>query len=220
MPRECAHRAPELQYTPRRDVDTYDHRMKKTAAFAAPALLLTLTACGGSSSASPTTVTVTETSTATATETTTETETASDGAATETASETTTEDNAPEQSGADAPTGTSATDDTPTAGGGQVDMAVSSARNYLQTSAFSRQGLIDQLSSEYGEKYPLAVATKAVDSLTDVDWNAQAVKSAKNYLSTQSFSCAGLTEQLSSSYGEKFTASQAAYGASQTSACK
>ena len=80
--------------------------------------------------------------------------------------------------------------------------------------AFSRQGLIDQLSSGYGEGFSVADATWAVDHLT-VDWNAQAARAAKEYLSMQSFSHAGLVEQLSSPYGEKFTRAQAEYGVSQ-----
>ena len=77
---------------------------------------------------------------------------------------------------------------------------------------FSRAGLIQQLSSSYGEGYSLADATYAVDSL-NVDWNAQAVLSAKGYLALKPFSRAGLIQQLSSSYGEGFTVAQATYAA-------
>ncbi len=96
--------------------------------------------------------------------------------------------------------------------------AVRSAKNYLSLKGFSRQGLIDQLSSEYGDGFSVADATVAVDSL-DVDWNEQAVKSAKNYLSLKGFSCQGLIDQLSSQYGDKFTVEEATYGAHQTEAC-
>ena len=88
--------------------------------------------------------------------------------------------------------------------------------------AFSRQGLIDQLSSEYGSEFPLADAKFAVtfiENNSEVDWNAQAAKSAKEYLDTQSFSCNGLIDQLSSEYGSKFTKSQATYGATQAGLC-
>ena len=61
-------------------------------------------------------------------------------------------------------------------------------------------------------------ATAAVDSM-NVDWNAQAVKSAKDYLSQQGFSCSALIDQLDSSYGEQFTVDQATYGAQQAGAC-
>jgi hypothetical protein len=85
-------------------------------------------------------------------------------------------------------------------------------------SGFSRQGLIDQLSSEYGEKFNVADATVAVDNL-GADWNAQAARSAASYLNMSGFSCQGLIDQLSSSHGEKFTVSQATYGAKQAGAC-
>ena len=71
-------------------------------------------------------------------------------------------------------------------------------------SGFSRKGLIDQPSSEYGSKFPVDDATIAVDSL-DVDWNAQAEKSATQYLNTMGFSCDGLIQQLSSAAGSKYT---------------
>ncbi|WET76237.1 Ltp family lipoprotein [Amycolatopsis sp. QT-25] len=101
----------------------------------------------------------------------------------------------------------------------QVEQARGSAESYLGYSAFSRNGLIDQLSSKYGDSYPKNVATQAVDSL-DVDWNAQAAKSAQSYLDYTSFSCTGLIQQLSSRYGGQFTNAQAKFGAHQTKACK
>ena len=83
---------------------------------------------------------------------------------------------------------------------------------------FSRNGLINQLSSSAGDGYDVADATAAVDSL-NVDWNTEAVKSAKQYLSMMGFSCRGLINQLSSSSGDKYTVSQATYGAKQAGAC-
>lgn len=96
--------------------------------------------------------------------------------------------------------------------------AVRSANQYLSMSGFSREGLIEQLSSNYGDGYNVADATVAVDSL-DVDWNENAAKSARQYLSMTGFSCNGLIEQLSSSYGDKYTVEQARYGARQAGAC-
>lgn len=93
-----------------------------------------------------------------------------------------------------------------------------SATQYLSIQGFSRKGLIDQLSSEYGDGYSVADSTAAVDSLNH-DWNKEAVKSAKQYLRIQGFSCNGLIEQLSSDYGDKYTKSQATYGAQQAGAC-
>ena len=96
--------------------------------------------------------------------------------------------------------------------------ALRSAEQYLQTSAFSEAGLIEQLSSEAGSKYPHADAVLAVEHL-HVNWNEQAVKAAKEYLSTSSFSCQGLIEQLSSEAGSKFTAAQAEYAAHKVGLC-
>lgn len=96
--------------------------------------------------------------------------------------------------------------------------AVRSAQQYISVQGFSRNGLIEQLSSDYGDGYNVSDATVAVDSM-NIDWNKQAVRSAKQYLSIQGFSCKGLIEQLSSSYGDKYTQSQATYGAKQAGAC-
>lgn len=102
---------------------------------------------------------------------------------------------------------------------GPQQNAVRSAKQYLSMQGFSRDGLIEQLSSEYGGRYERSDATVAVDSL-NVDWNEQAVRSARHYLQMQGFSCQALIEQLSSSYGDGYTESQATYGARQTDACE
>jgi len=97
--------------------------------------------------------------------------------------------------------------------------AYGSAKSYLSFKGFSRAGLIEQLSSEYGEGFPAADAEFAVARLEaegGVDWNAEAAESAKSYLEFKSFSRQGLLEQLSSPYGEQFTPEQAEYGVSQT----
>jgi hypothetical protein len=96
--------------------------------------------------------------------------------------------------------------------------AVRSAKQYLSTQAFSRNGLVQQLSSAYGDGYDINDASAAVDSLR-IDWDFQAVRSAKQYLNMQGYSCKGLIQQLSSDFGEKYTLSQASYGAKQAGAC-
>ncbi|MCE6958053.1 Ltp family lipoprotein [Cereibacter sphaeroides] len=96
--------------------------------------------------------------------------------------------------------------------------AARSAKNYLSLQGFSRDGLIDQLSSSYGDGYDVGDATAAVDSLS-VDWNEQAARSASKYLEMMGFSCRGLIEQLSSDAGDQYTPSQARYGAEQAGAC-
>lgn len=98
----------------------------------------------------------------------------------------------------------------PTETAGQAN-ARRSAQQYLSFAPFSRDGLIDQLSSSAGEGFSLADATYGVDA-QHADWNAQAALSAKQYLKMSAFSRAGLIEQLSSSAGEKFTYDQAVFG--------
>ncbi len=83
---------------------------------------------------------------------------------------------------------------------------------------FSRNGLIHQLSSDAGEGFDVSDATIAVDSMS-IDWNQQAVRSAKQYLNMMGFSCKGLIKQLSSSAGEKYTVDQATYGAKHADGC-
>ncbi|HEX6538871.1 MAG TPA: Ltp family lipoprotein [Candidatus Dormibacteraeota bacterium] len=100
----------------------------------------------------------------------------------------------------------------------QQQRAAQAAQQYLKLQGFSQQGLIDQLSSSYGDAYSVQDATVAVDSL-NVDWNAEAVQAAKSYLALQPFSCNELIQQLDSSAGEKFTVAQATYGATQAGAC-
>jgi hypothetical protein len=101
---------------------------------------------------------------------------------------------------------------------GPQNNAVRSAEQYLSMAGFSRNGLIDQLSSDAGDGYEISDATVAVDSL-NIDWNQDAVKSAKQYLSMMGFSCKGLIDQLSSSAGDKYTVDQATYGAKQAGGC-
>lgn len=84
--------------------------------------------------------------------------------------------------------------------------ALSSAKAYLNTMAFSYKGLIEQLNYE---GFSNEEATYGADNC-GADWNEQAAKSAKAYLNTMAFSRSGLIEQLEY---EGFTKSQAEYGA-------
>lgn len=83
--------------------------------------------------------------------------------------------------------------------------AVRKAEQYLNTMAFSRQGLIDQLVYE---GYPIEDATFGVD-YPQTDWNAQAAAKAQNYLDTMPFSRQSLIEQL---VYEGFSQEQAEFG--------
>lgn len=65
--------------------------------------------------------------------------------------------------------------------------AVSKAKSYLNYSAFSREGLIEQL--EY-EQFSHVDAVYAVDN-SGANWNEQAVKKGKSYLDNSAFSYNG-----------------------------
>jgi hypothetical protein len=96
------------------------------------------------------------------------------------------------------------------------EQALIAARGYLADGqGFSYQGLIDQLSSTYGNGFSVPDATAAVN-LLNADWNAQAVIAARGYLeSGEGFSHESLVDQLSSPYGNQFTAAQAEYAVTQ-----
>ena len=83
--------------------------------------------------------------------------------------------------------------------------ALESAKSYLNSSAFSYSGLIEQLEFE---GYSTSEATYAVDHC-GADWNEQAALSAASYLKSSSFSKQGLIDQLEF---EGFTHEQAVYG--------
>jgi hypothetical protein len=92
--------------------------------------------------------------------------------------------------------------------------AIDAAESYLAGGqGFSKAGLIQQLSSQYGNGFSAADATFAVDHVK-VDWYQQAVTAAKGYMTSQpGWSCAGLVGQLDSPYGGQFTRGQAEYAA-------
>ena len=83
------------------------------------------------------------------------------------------------------------------------------AADYLSISAFSRQGLIEQLEFE---GFSTADATYGADSV-NADWHEQAAQAARDYLDISSFSRSGLVDQL---VFDGFTEDQAEYGVSAT----
>lgn len=85
--------------------------------------------------------------------------------------------------------------------------ALEKAYDYLDYTAFSYSGLVDQLKYE---GFSESEATYAADNC-GADWNEQAVKKAKQYLDYSAFSRSGLVDQLEY---EGFTSSQAEYGVS------
>lgn len=83
--------------------------------------------------------------------------------------------------------------------------ALDKAYKYLNSSAFSKSGLMEQL--EY-EGFTKSEAKYAVNNC-GANWKEQASKKAAQYLRSQSFSRSGLIEQLEY---EGFTSKQARYG--------
>ena len=94
---------------------------------------------------------------------------------------------------------------TPTAATQGERNAAEKAESYLQYSAFSYEGLIDQLEFE---GYSHSEAVYGADS-TGANWKEQALKKAKQYLDYSAFSYEGLIDQLEY---EKYTHEEAVYG--------
>jgi hypothetical protein len=92
---------------------------------------------------------------------------------------------------------------------------VESAQSYLsEGQGFSKQGLMEQLTSSAGAGFTESEAEHAISQLHP-DWNQQAVESAKGYLQLGGFSRASLIQQLTSSAGAGFTEAQAEYAVNQ-----
>jgi hypothetical protein len=85
------------------------------------------------------------------------------------------------------------------------EQAIGTAEDYLNSSHFSKSGLIDQL--EY-EGHSAKDAKFAVAHIK-VSWNEQAAGAAEDYLNSSHFSRSGLIEQLKY---EGYTQTQAVYG--------
>ncbi len=74
----------------------------------------------------------------------------------------------------------------------------------------SKEGIYNQLTSEYGEKFPAEAAQFAIDHLK-VDYKEAALKKAKTYQKEMSMSKQAVYDQLVSEYGERFTPEEAQY---------
>ena len=88
--------------------------------------------------------------------------------------------------------------------------ALQKAEIYSDTMYMSKQGIYDQLVSEYGENFPAEAAQYAVDNL-QADYNQNALNKAKIYYEDMAMSKQAVWDQLVSEYGEKFTEEQADY---------
>jgi len=83
--------------------------------------------------------------------------------------------------------------------------ALAKAKDYLNYSAFSHDGLVEQL--EY-EQFSHSDSIYGADNC-GANWNEQAAKKAESYMEYSAFSRGSLIEQL---LYEKFTQAQAEYG--------
>ena len=77
----------------------------------------------------------------------------------------------------------------------------------------SKQGIYDQLTSEYGEQFSPEAGQYAIDNL-NTDYNRNALKKAESYQKEMSMSIDAIREQLTSEYGEHFTPEEAEYAVS------
>lgn len=97
-------------------------------------------------------------------------------------------------------------DDVPT----EYKSALLKAQDYSDVMYMSKQGIYDQLVSEYGEKFSAEAAQYAIENL-DADYKANALKKAKDYQETMNMSPEAIRDQLVSENGEKFTQEEADY---------
>lgn len=88
--------------------------------------------------------------------------------------------------------------------------ALKSAETYAKNMHMSKQGIRDQLVSEYGEKFSEEAADYAMENL-EADWKENALITAKNYQDSMHMSKEAIRDQLVSEYGEKFTQEEADY---------
>lgn len=89
--------------------------------------------------------------------------------------------------------------------------ALRKATSYATTMDMSKAGVYDQLTSDYGEGFSPEASQYAIDNLTDINWNENALAKAKDYQNEMDMSPDSISEQLTSDYGEKFTSDEAAY---------
>ena len=89
--------------------------------------------------------------------------------------------------------------------------ALTKGLQYANQLHMSKKGVYDQLTSSYGEGFSADAAQYAIDNMTGVDWNTNALAKAQEYYMGMSMSKSAVYDQLISEYGEQFTASEAQY---------
>jgi flagellar biosynthesis GTPase FlhF len=88
--------------------------------------------------------------------------------------------------------------------------AFKKAETYAKSMHMSKEGIYDQLTSEYGENFPPEAAQYAIDNIV-FDWKENALKKAQTYAEKMDMSNSAIYDQLVSEYGEKFTPEEAQY---------
>ena len=81
--------------------------------------------------------------------------------------------------------------------------ALGKAEFYANEVNMSKKALYEQLTSEYGEKFPKEAAQYAIDNV-EANWKENALNKAIFYQKEMNMSRQAVYEQLVSEYGEKF----------------
>lgn len=88
--------------------------------------------------------------------------------------------------------------------------ALEQAKTYGETMHMSKQGIFDQLTSEYGGQFPIEAAQYAIDNL-EIDYNENALETAMVFYKEMNMSKEDIRDQLTSAYGSRFTQEEADY---------
>ncbi|GAA6117029.1 Ltp family lipoprotein [Apilactobacillus kunkeei] len=89
--------------------------------------------------------------------------------------------------------------------------ALQQADYFANDANMSKAKIYEQLTSSYGGNFSSSDVNYAISHLEGVDWNQNALATAQKYVDDYHMSKSELYDQLTSSYGEQFTASQAQY---------
>ncbi len=95
--------------------------------------------------------------------------------------------------------------------------ALKQAESYSSNMHMSKQGIFDQLTSDYGGQFSDEAAQYAIDNV-NADWNANALASAESYSESMHMSKQGIYDQLISEYGGQFTPEEAQYAVDNVNA--
>ncbi len=92
----------------------------------------------------------------------------------------------------------------------EYESALSQAKSFSKNLHMSKQGIYDQLVSEYGGKFSKEAAQYAIDNV-EANWKENALEQARSYQDNLHMSPAAIYDQLISEYGGQFTKEEAQY---------